>query len=160
MPNLATDLDALVQQLKTVVVNLNERDTLTVKVTAFTMTLKLQLLDNHGAEGKAQFALVSYNQTDALVQTLTLRFSEQAITQEVAKFHAETLEEPLIRASEAISIAVRDATANIPAFAFQQGKVNVAFSATSDGKLEFSGLKAGLRSENVSGIELELAPKS
>ncbi len=154
MPNLATDVHALVTQLKAVVVQLNSSETLLVSVDRFSITLKLSLQEVAGAGLKSSLVLLGASQTDALVQTLNLEFTEQALADGIQKFAAVQLEESLLRASEAIDIAVSEAARGVEDFGFDRGSVTLAFTASSDGNLQFGIVKGSIKRENVSSVEL------
>ena len=154
MPNLATDVHALVTQLKAVVAQLNNSETLLVSVDRFSITLKLSLQEVAGAGLKSSLVLVGASQTDALVQTLHLNFTEQTPEETIQKFAAVPLEESLLRATEAIDIAVSEAARGVEDFGFDRGSVTLAFSATSDGNLQFGIVKGGIKRENISTVEL------
>jgi hypothetical protein len=159
MPNLATDVHALVTQLKAVVAKLNDSENLTVVVDRFTITLKLTMSEMDGAGFKTSLVLIGASQTDALVQTLNLIFTERAPDETIQKFAAVPLEEPLLRASEAIDIAVGEAARGLDDFGFDRGSVTLAFTATEDGNLQFGIIKGGIKRENVSTVELEFRLK-
>ena len=154
MPNLATDVHALVTQLKAVVAQLNNSETLLVSVDRFSITLKLSLQEVAGAGLKSSLVLLGASQTDALVQTLSLEFTEQALAEGSQKFAAVQLEEPLLRASEAIDIAVSEAARDVENFGFNRGSVTLAFTASSDGNLQFGIVKGSIKRENISTVEL------
>jgi hypothetical protein len=154
MPNLATDVHALVTQLKAVVAQLNNSETLLVSVDRFSITLKLSLQEVAGAGLKSSLVLLGASQTDALVQTLCLEFTEQALAESIQKFAAVQLEEPLLRASEAIDIAVSEAARGVEDFGFERGSVTLSFTASSDGDLQFGVVRGSIKRENVSSVEL------
>lgn len=154
MPNLATDVHALVTQLKAVVAHLNNSQTLLVSVDRFSITLKLSLQEVYGAGLKSSLVLLGASQTDALVQTLNLSFTEQTPLDRIDKFVAIPLEEPLLRASEAIDIAVSEAARGVEDFGLNSGSVTLAFTAASDGNLQFGVVKGSIKFENVSTVEL------
>ncbi len=154
MPNLATDIHALVTQLKAVVAQLNSSETLLVSVDRFSITLKLSLQEVAGAGLKSSLVLLGASQTDTLVQTLNLEFTEQALEEGVQKFAAVQLEESLLRASEAIDIAVSEAARGVEDFGFDRGSVTLSFTASSDGNLQFGIVKGSIKRENVSSVEL------
>lgn len=154
MPNLATDVHALVTQLKAVVAQLNNSETLLVSVDRFSITLKLSLQEVAGVELKSRLVLVGASQTDALVQTLSLEFTEQSPSEGLQKFATVPLEEPLLRASEALDIAVSEAARSVDNFGFDRGSVTLAFTASSDGNLQFGIVKGSIKRENVSTVEL------
>ena len=154
MPNLATDVHALVTQLKGVVAQLNNSETLLVSVDRFSITLKLSMVEVAGAGLKSSLVLVGASQTDALVQTLNLEFTEQPLLESIQKFATVQLEEPLLRASEAIDIAVSEAARGVEDFGFERGSVTLSFTASSDGNLQFGIVKGSIKRENVSSVEL------
>ena len=159
MPNLATDIHALVTQLKAVVAQLNNSETLLVSVDRFSISLKLSLQHVAGAGLKSSLVLLGATQTDALVQTLNLEFTEQLLSESIQKFAAVPLEEPLLRATEAIDIAVSEAARSVEDFGFDRGSVTLSFTASSDGNLQFGIVKFGIvkgsiKRENVSTVEL------
>jgi hypothetical protein len=159
MPNLATHIYDLVDQLKSVVRRIDSSDALQVQVESFVISLKVTISNQVGVEGKSGFVLVNAGQSRALVQTLLFTFERQPPNERVAKQGDLTLDESLERAAQAIDIAVGEVAQDLESFGLKSGAVTLAFSASENGSINLGVVNGSVKQENVSTIEMHFTLK-
>jgi hypothetical protein len=158
MSTLAMDIFELVDQLKNAVLKLENQD-LPVKISGFSILLKVILTEAVNAEGNNEFVLAKHSNSKSHVQTLYLHFTEKTKAKMLRKSANLKLEDSLERAVQALSIAVKHMAKGLERFEMDSGQVNLNFSAASDNSISFYGVGTAIKSENISSVEIELRRK-
>jgi hypothetical protein len=150
--NIALTVQKLVEQIKGAVAHVEEDQT--IKVTALELELKTTLEANGSGGFQLGPVKIGGSAGGKNIQTLSIKLIPEVI--EDHGVTPESLKDDLIRAINAIKIAINEAQSAEPVFGLQVATVTFNFAIAADGGFEVIAFKAGIKAEELHTITLTL----